>query len=171
MLRKIFYILLLIIFLLLIIPSYSLIFRCFLLFFISFFTALIYPFQKKLNRNIRIISGLASALCLFFLVLFYPSRKISEISPESIFLSESGTRIQEPLPSYLLNFITEGDLVSILKFYSSVLPLPAGGVIVDEWNEMDKRNNIFTREYDESAEKPCVSQVTPFQLFQDIGLY
>jgi hypothetical protein len=141
------------------------------LFFITFFTAIIYPFQKKVNRNIRIISALTSTLCLFFLVLFHPSRKISESSPESIFLSENGSRVVEPLPSYLLNFVTEGDVVSILTFYSSVFPLPAGGVILEEWLEMDSRNNVFLKEYDESLGKPCASQVTPFQLLQDVGLY
>ncbi|MCX6182054.1 MAG: hypothetical protein NT150_09025 [Bacteroidetes bacterium] len=137
----------------------------------SITTLLFFPFLKKNKNTVRWISGGISALSLVFLILFFPSRKENETSPESLFLDKNENRVEEPLPSYLCNFITEADVVRLSTFYSALLPLPAGGVIAKEWDEMNAFDNVFLREYDESLMQPCVSQVTPFQAFQDLGCY
>ncbi|MFM7022209.1 MAG: hypothetical protein ACKOXB_04465 [Flavobacteriales bacterium] len=171
MFRKVIYVFLCVLFLLLFLPAYSLVFKSFLIFCISLVTALLFPFVKKKQSTIRYVAGGISALSLLFLILFFPSRSISEESPMTFFLDEKGNRVEEPLSSYLCNFITEADVVRISSFYSAILPVPAGGVIAEEWLEMNVYDNVFLHEYERSMEKPCVSQITPFQALQDAGFY
>lgn len=169
MFRKIVYTLFCLLILFFLVPSFSFVFRSFLLFTFFLVTALLFPFFKTSNKRIRLFSGVAAVISFIFLLMLYPSRKTDEGSDQSIFIDENENIIKEPLPSYFLNFITEADVVKITRFYLPIVPFSIP--FKNDFLEMDVDDNIFLKEYDETFKKPSTNQVTPFQLLQSLGMY